>query len=98
VPTERLSMRKTREILRLKWHQGRSHRQIVAALAIGLGTPSEIVGRAKRPGITSIPTGTATRGSSSTIARGRTSSASGNAAGNACQPRAAPITTRAFSS
>jgi hypothetical protein len=25
VPTERLSMRKTREILRLKWQQRRSH-------------------------------------------------------------------------
>jgi transposase len=46
-------MRKTREILRLKWHKGRSHRQIVAALAIGLGTPSEVVGRAKRAGLTS---------------------------------------------
>jgi transposase len=46
-------MRKTKEILRLKWHQGRSHRQIVAALAVGLGTPTEIVGRAKRAGITS---------------------------------------------
>src|ERR1043165_9156768 len=46
-------MRKTREILRLKWHLGRSHRQIVAALAIGLGTPSEVVGRAKRAGLTS---------------------------------------------
>lgn len=46
-------MRKTREILRLKWQQGRSHRQIVAALAVGLATPSEVVGRARRAGITS---------------------------------------------
>src|SRR5687767_330728 len=46
-------MRKTREILRLKWHRGRSHRQIAAALAIGLGTPSEVIGRARRAGITS---------------------------------------------
>jgi len=45
-------MRKTGEILRLKWHKGRSHRQIAAALAIGLGTPSEVVGRAKRAGLT----------------------------------------------
>ena len=28
MPTERLSMRKTREILRLKWQQGRTHREI----------------------------------------------------------------------
>ena len=46
-------MRKTREILRLKWQQCRSHRAVVAALDIGLGTVSEIVGRARRAGITS---------------------------------------------
>src|SRR5574337_692049 len=46
-------MRKTKEILRLKWHLGRSHREIAAALAIGVGTPSEIVARAKRANITS---------------------------------------------
>jgi transposase len=53
MPTERLSMRKTREILRLKWHKGRSHRAVVTALNIGLGTVSEVVGRARRAGITS---------------------------------------------
>ena len=41
MPTERLSMRKTREILRLKWQQGRTHREIARALAIGSGTPSD---------------------------------------------------------
>jgi len=41
MPTERLSMRKTREILRLKWQQGRTHREIARALAIGAGTPSD---------------------------------------------------------
>jgi len=46
-------MRKTREILRLKWQQCRSHRAVVTALDIGLGTVSEIVGRARRAGITS---------------------------------------------
>ena len=46
-------MRKTREILRLKWQQCRSHRAVVKALGIGLGTVSEIVGRARRSGITS---------------------------------------------
>jgi hypothetical protein len=53
MPTERLSMRKTREILRLKWQQCRSHRAVVNALDIGLGTVSEIIGRARRAGITS---------------------------------------------
>jgi transposase len=46
-------MRKTREILRLKWQQCRSHRAVVKALAVGLGTVSEIIGRARRAGITS---------------------------------------------
>jgi transposase len=45
-------MRKTREILRLKLQQCRSHREIAAALAIGVGTPSEVMTRAKRIGIT----------------------------------------------
>lgn len=46
-------MRKTREILRLKWQHGRSHRQIAAALAVGDGTPSEVLARAKGAGIAS---------------------------------------------
>ena len=33
---ERLSMRKTREILRLKWELGRSHREVAVAWAPGL--------------------------------------------------------------
>jgi hypothetical protein len=53
VPTERLSMRKTREILRLKWQQGRSHREIAHALAIGSGTPSDVAKRALAAGIAS---------------------------------------------
>jgi transposase len=46
-------MRKTREILRLKWVHGRSHREIAGALVVGVGTPSEVVARAKRAKITS---------------------------------------------
>jgi transposase len=46
-------MRKTREILRLKWQQGRSHREIARALAIGAGTPSDVARRAKAAGIES---------------------------------------------
>src|SRR5438105_650732 len=53
MPTERLSMRKTREILRLKWQQGRSHREIARALGIGVGTPSDVAKRAKAAGIES---------------------------------------------
>src|SRR3954449_8276204 len=52
MPTERLPMLKAREILRLKWQQCRSHRQIATAQGVGVGTPSEIVGRARRAGIT----------------------------------------------
>jgi len=44
-------MRKTREILRLKWHKGRTHTEIATALAVGYGTPTEVVARAKRAGI-----------------------------------------------
>src|SRR5690242_14306833 len=53
MPTERLSMRKTKEILRLKLQQQRSHREIAAALGVGVGTPSKIAGAAKRAGLTS---------------------------------------------
>ena len=46
-------MRKTREVLRLKWQQGRSHREIATALAIGAGTPSDVAKRARAAGIDS---------------------------------------------
>lgn len=49
--TERLSMRKTREILRLKWVLGRSHRDVERACSVGLGTVSETVSRAKLAGL-----------------------------------------------
>ena len=41
--TERLPMRKIREILRLKWTEGRRHRQIARALGVGVGTVSDVV-------------------------------------------------------
>jgi transposase len=44
-------MRKTREVLRLKWQQGRSHREIATALSIGAGTPSDVAKRARAAGI-----------------------------------------------
>jgi hypothetical protein len=49
--TERLSMRKIRDILRLKWVLGRSHRDIAQATGVGLGTVSEVVWRARTAGI-----------------------------------------------
>src|SRR5262245_35529024 len=45
-------MRKTREILRLKWLMGRSHREIAKTLAVGLGTTTQVVLRATRANIT----------------------------------------------
>ncbi len=44
-------MRKTREILRLKWQHDRSHREIARALAVGVGTVSDVGKRAKQAGI-----------------------------------------------
>ncbi len=44
-------MRKIREVLRLKYEQGRSHRQIAASCGIGLGTVSEYLRRASNSGV-----------------------------------------------
>jgi hypothetical protein len=43
---ERLSMRKTREILRLKWELGRNHRDVAASLGVGPGTVNLALERA----------------------------------------------------
>jgi transposase len=48
---ERLSMRKTREILRLKWELGRSHREVAASLGVGVGTVSMALERARAAGL-----------------------------------------------
>ena len=48
---ERLSMRKTREILRLKWELGRSHREVASSLGVGLGTVSLALERAIAAGL-----------------------------------------------
>lgn len=45
-------MRKTREILRLKWLLDRSHREIARVIGVGVGSPTQVVVRAKRAGIT----------------------------------------------
>src|SRR5262249_2092302 len=50
--TERLSMRKAKEILRQKWLLGRSHRAIAASAGVGVGSVSEIASRAQAAGLT----------------------------------------------
>ena len=45
-------MRQLRDILRLKFESGHSHRAIARECSVGVGTVSEYVGRAKRAGIT----------------------------------------------
>src|SRR5262245_56951515 len=49
--SERLSMRKVREVLRLK-HQGRSRAEIAASIGIGESTVSGYVARAEKAGLT----------------------------------------------
>jgi transposase len=48
----RLSMRKTKEVLRLKFDAGLSNRQIARAIGISCSTVSETVGRVKAAGLT----------------------------------------------
>ena len=50
--TERLPMRKSKEILRLKWAQGRRNRHIARALEVGVGSVSRVVQRAAAVGLT----------------------------------------------
>jgi len=44
-------MRKIREILRLKWQHGRSHREVAASCGIGYGTVVELLRRAENAGL-----------------------------------------------
>ena len=53
---KRLSMRKVKEVLRLKWLCGLSHRQIAESCSIGRTTVSEYLRRAKVAGL-SMPSG-----------------------------------------
>jgi hypothetical protein len=48
--TERLSMHKTREILRQKWVLGRSHREVARSLGVSFGAVATVVSRAKAGG------------------------------------------------
>ena len=49
--TERLSMRKLREILRQKWPLARSHRQVAASLNVSVGTVTAVLRRATHAGL-----------------------------------------------
>lgn len=49
--SERLSMRKVREVLRLKYEAGRSHAEIAASIGIGETTVGDYVSRARRAGL-----------------------------------------------
>jgi len=48
----RLSMRKIKEILRLKWHHGHSNKQIARSCKIARSTVSEYLNRAEKTGLT----------------------------------------------
>lgn len=49
--TERLSMRKTREILRQKWQLGRTHREVASSVGASAGAVGGAVERAKLAGL-----------------------------------------------
>ena len=51
MPAERLTMRKAKEVLRLKWGQGLSDRQVARSCCIARSTVAEYISRAKRAGI-----------------------------------------------
>lgn len=52
--TERLSMHKTREILRQKWVLGRSHREVARSLGVSFGAVATVMGRTKLAGLESF--------------------------------------------
>lgn len=51
MPAERLSMRKIREVLRLKWDRGLSDREIALSCSMGKSTVGEYLERARRAGL-----------------------------------------------
>ena len=52
MPTERLSMRHIREVLRLHYSVGMSQRAVARSLGLAQGTISKYVNRARRAGLT----------------------------------------------
>lgn len=51
MPTPRISMRKIRDVLRLRWQSGLSYRQIASSLGLGHSTIAEYLRRAKVEGL-----------------------------------------------
>jgi transposase len=51
MPARRLSMRKIKEVLRLKWEQGISNRRIARACGISRPTVTEYLSRARDAGL-----------------------------------------------
>ena len=51
MPAKRLSMRKIKEVLRLKWGKGMSNRQIATSCGIGRPTVAEYLRRAQEAGV-----------------------------------------------
>lgn len=49
--TKRLSMRNTKEILRLKWVLNLSHRDVATSVGVSVGTVTNVVGRAAEKGL-----------------------------------------------
>ncbi len=49
--SQKLTMRKTREILRLRWSLKRSHREIATSVGVGSTTVGECLARAQRAGL-----------------------------------------------
>ena len=52
MPTERISMRKLKEILRLRFEAGLSYRQIAAAAKVSVGVAAKYVAHAEGAGLT----------------------------------------------
>ena len=52
MPTERLSMRHIREVLRLHYNVGMSQRAVARSLGLAQGTVSKYLNRARRAGLT----------------------------------------------
>lgn len=51
MPTPRMSMRKLKEVLRLKWECGLTHRQISRAVRVSVGAVSKFAGLVGRAGL-----------------------------------------------
>ena len=45
--TRRLTMRKTRDILRMKWNLGLSHRKVAQSLSVSAGAVGSVMNRAR---------------------------------------------------